>query len=418
MPNRQETGFPKKFLWGVSSSAHQVEGAQSNQWTVWELENAKALAAQAPYHYDDLESWARYDKQASEPSNYVSDKAANHYELYERDLELVRKMNMNTFRLSVEWSRIQPQKDAWDVAEVEHYKSVLAACKERGIEPIVTLFHFTLPVWFVEMGGFEKSANGRLFVDYAARILEELGMGVKYVITMNEPETYVRHGYLEGLWPPQVMNKRLGKTVLANLAKAHNQIADTLHAASRRYKVSIAKNYSYIYPGDDAWLTVRAASYKHRQHNESFLNKVIKTCDFIGINYYLSERVYGYRVHNPDVRINDVGWDMQPQYLARVLEELHEKYDKPIFVTENGLADGTDVDRTWWLTQTMLALQAAIKKGVPVIGYLYSNLTDGFEWEKGKWPQFGLFAVNPKTMERVPRPSALWLAKTLKKLRG
>ncbi|HSW90564.1 MAG TPA: family 1 glycosylhydrolase, partial [Candidatus Saccharimonadales bacterium] len=113
MLNRQETGFPKKFLWGVSSNAHQVEGGQSNQWTVWELENAKALAAQAPYHYDDLDSWEGYEALATQPPNYVSGVAVDHYELYERDLDLVRKMNMNAYRLSIEWSRIQPQKDAW-----------------------------------------------------------------------------------------------------------------------------------------------------------------------------------------------------------------------------------------------------------------------------------------------------------------
>lgn len=418
MPNRPDLKFPKKFLWGVATSAHQIEGGQHNQWSVWELENARALAAQAPYHYDDLNNWSEVKEQATSPRNYVSGKATQHYSRYEEDIELIRKMNMNAFRLSIEWSRIQPKADTWDASEIEHYKAVLAACKRRGIEPIVTLFHFTLPVWFSELGGFEHAANVRYFVAFAERIIAELGSTVRYVITINEPELYINQGYIEGNWPPQVVNRRRAVVVRHNLVRAHNQVADKLHATSRRYKVSIAKNYSYIYPGDDAWLTVRASQMKQYQQNEAFLNKVMKHCDFIGINYYFSDRLYGYRTHNPDQEMSDVGWDMQPQYLARALADLNEKYNKPILITENGVADASDDVRKWWLTQTITALQSALGKGIPVIGYLHWSLTDSFEWEKGFWPRFGLFAVNYKTMERTPRASATWLAQVLKKVRS
>ena len=418
MPNRPDLKFPKKFLWGVATSAHQVEGGQHNQWSVWELENARALVAQAPYHYDDLDSWPEVKEQASSPRNYVSGKAVDHYNRYEKDLDLIYKMNMNAFRLSIEWSRIQPKADAWDAGEIEHYKAVMAACKQRGIEPIVTLFHFTLPVWFSELGGFEHAANVRYFVAFAERIMSEIGATVRYVITINEPETYINQSYVEGSWPPQVVNRRRAMMVRHNLVRAHNQVADKLHAASRRYKISIAKNYSYIYPGDDAWLTVRASRMKQYQQNDAFLKRVIKRCDFIGINYYFSDRMYGYRTHNPDQNMSDVGWDMQPQYLARALYDLNEKYNKPILITENGVADASDSVRKWWLTQTIAAMQSALGKGIPVIGYLHWSLTDTFEWEKGSWPRFGLFAVNYKTMERTPRASATWLAQVLKKVRG
>lgn len=418
MPNRPELKFPKGFLWGVSTSAHQIEGGLHNQWTVWELENAKSLAAQAPYQYDDLENWSDIKRAATSAQNYVSAKAANHYELFESDIALVAKMNMNAFRLSIEWSSIQPEKEAWNAGEVEHYKAVLAACKKHGIEPIVTLFHFTLPTWFAELGGFEKAANIKYFVNFADRILAELGPGVKYILTMNEPEIYADQGYAEGRWPPQQASKRLAQTVKRNLVKAHNQTATMIHAKSRRYKVSIAKNYSYIYPGDDAWLSVRSAQFKQRRDNDWFLRRVIKQCDFIGVNYYFSDRIYGYRIHNPDEKVNDLGWDMQPQYLVRALEQLHETYDKPILITENGLADANDEYRQWWLTQTILAMRHAIGKGVDLIGYLHWSLTDNFEWDKGFWPRFGLFAVDYKTMKRTPRPSAVWFAKLLKKIRA
>lgn len=418
MPNRLELKFPKNFLWGVATSAHQIEGGQHNQWSVWELENAKALAAQSSYQFDDLSNWPEVKRSAQTPSNYVSGRATEHYARFAEDISLVRKLNLNAFRLSIEWSRVQPEQGAWDAGAVKHYKEVLAELKKQGIEPMVTLFHFTLPVWFTEMGGFEKRANVKFFVEFAERILSELGGTIRYVITINEPEIYASQSYLEAKWPPQVQNRAQYRRVLANLAFAHNTIAKKLHAASRRYRVSVAKNSAYIYPGDDSALSVRAAAVMQYQRDDMFLRKVIKQCDFLGVNYYFSERVYGYRVHNPDERLNDLGWDMQPQYLERALERLSEKYKKPIIVTENGLADASDEDRQWWLMQTILAMQRAMRSGVELLGYFHWSLTDNFEWDKGYWPRFGLYAVDYRTMERTPRPSAVWFAKVLKKVRG
>lgn len=418
MPNRLELKFPKNFLWGVATSAHQIEGGQHNQWSVWELENAKALAAQSSYQFDDLSNWPEVKRSAQTPSNYVSGRATEHYARFAEDISLVRKLNLNAFRFSIEWSRVQPEQGAWDAGAVKHYKEVLAELKKQGIEPMVTLFHFTLPVWFTEMGGFEKRANEKFFVEFAERILSELGGTIRYVITINEPEIYASQSYLEAKWPPQVQNRAQYRRVLANLAFAHNTIAKKLHAASRRYRVSVAKNSAYIYPGDDSALSVRAAAVMQYQRDDMFLRKVIKQCDFLGVNYYFSERVYGYRVHNPDERLNDLGWDMQPQYLERALERLSEKYKKPIIVTENGLADASDEDRQWWLMQTILAMQRAMRSGVELLGYFHWSLTDNFEWDKGYWPRFGLYAVDYRTMERTPRPSAVWFAKVLKKVRG
>ena len=418
MPNRLELKFPKNFLWGVATSAHQIEGGQHNQWSVWELENAKALAAQSSYQFDDLSNWPEVKRSAQTPSNYVSGRATEHYARFAEDISLARKLNLNAFRLSIEWSRVQPEQGAWDAGAVKHYKEVLAELKKQGIEPMVTLFHFTLPVWFAEMGGFEKRANVKFFVEFAERILSELGGTIRYVITINEPEIYASQSYLEAKWPPQVQNRAQYRRVLANLAFAHNTIAKKLHAASRRYRVSVAKNSAYIYPGDDSALSVRAAAVMQYQRDDMFLRKVIKQCDFLGVNYYFSERVYGYRVHNPDERLNDLGWDMQPQYLERALERLSEKYKKPIIVTENGLADASDEDRQWWLMQTILAMQRAMRSGVELLGYFHWSLTDNFEWDKGYWPRFGLYAVDYRTMERTPRPSAVWFAKVLKKVRG
>ena len=417
MAHRLKLSFPKNFLWGAATSAHQVEGNTHNQWSKWEVETANVRAAQAPYQYDTLENWDNIKKVAKSARNYVSGKAVNHYELYAHDLDLVRQLNMNAFRLSIEWSRVEPSQGAWDAAAIEHYKAVIAACKQRGIEPIVTLFHFTLPVWFAEMGGFEKSANIQYFVTFATHILAELGANVRYVITLNEPDSYASQSYATGEWPPQLTNKALARRVLGNLVMAHKRVAKVLHETSRRYKVSIAKNYSYIYPGDDAKLSIWSAKWFQRKQNDVLLKRVVKSCDFIGVNYYFSDRVYGYRVHNPDVDVSDIGWDLQPQFLQQVLEQLYATYGLPIMITENGVADVSDEKRVRWLSQTMLAMQHSLDQGIELIGYLHWSLLDNFEWERGFWPKFGLYAVDRTTFERTPRQSAVYMAKLLKTIR-
>lgn len=413
-PNLQ---FPKKFLWGVATSAHQVEGGTNNQWSVWEQEHAKSLATQADYQFGDLDTWSQHKPEANQPENYISGAAVDHYSRYDEDFAIAQKMGLNAFRFSIEWSRIEPKEGSWDAAEIAHYKQYIASLKRHNLEPVMTLFHFTMPVWFSEMGGFEKRANVKYFVRFAEKVIQELGQGIRYVITLNEPEIYAANGYLNGNWPPSIQSKQKFTAVLRNLAVAHNRASNVIHAAGRRYKVSIAKNSPYIYPGDDALLSVRTAKSMQYFKDDYFLKKVVKSCDFIGVNYYFSDRVYGYRVHNPNERVNDLGWDMQPENVQFVLERLYKKYKLPLMVTENGLADSSDEQRQWWLTKTILALGSAREEGVDVLGYLHWSLLDNFEWDKGYWPKFGLLEVDRATGKRKPRPSALWWMKMLKKLR-
>lgn len=409
--------FSKHFLWGATTSAHQVEGGNHNQWSVWELENAKALAHAAEYQLGHLGSWAHAKKQAKKPDNYVSGRAVDHYARYEEDFDLLKKMHMNAFRFSVEWSRIEPREGAWDAEAITHYKRYVAALKKRGIEPVMTLFHFTLPVWFAERGGFEKRSNVKYFVRFAEKITSELGAHVRFVITLNEPELYAAQSYYRGEWPPNQTSKWKMWRVLANLARAHNQAATVIHALGRRHKVSVAKNSAYVYPGDDAWLSRASARVMQYAHDDYFLRKVIKRCDFLGVNYYFANRVYGYRVHNPDETVSDLGWDLDPSSLQYALERLSDRYHLPIIITENGVADERDEHRKWWITQSLVAVHRAVENGARVEGYLHWSLLDNFEWAYGKWPRFGLAAVDYATMERTLRPSAVWFAKVIRHLR-
>jgi beta-glucosidase len=418
MQKKPNLAFPKKFLWGAATSAHQVEGNTHNQWSVWELENAKSKAAQAPHQWDDLESWSDIKDEATNPDTYVSGTGADHYNLYSEDFDLLQKMNMNAFRFSVEWSRVEPSEGAWNIEAIEHYKQYLAELKKRGIEPVVTLFHFTLPVWFTALGGFEKRKNVHYFTRFAEKIVSELGASVRFIITINEPEVYAYESYHTGNWPPNATSKWQLYKVLNNLAYAHNQAADAIHSINRRYKVSIAKNSCYFYAGDNAWLSRKSADIMQYFQDDYFLKKVAKKSDFLGVNFYLSNRVYGYRVHSPEEKVSDMGWDLSPADIQYALERLHEKYKLPIIVTENGLADREDEHRQWWITQTLIGMQKAMDNGVRLDGYLYWSLIDNFEWDKGIWPRFGLASVDYATKKRTLRSSALWFGKVIKHLRG
>lgn len=418
MPTKPSVRFPKRFLWGVSTSAHQVEGNTHNQWSEWEQHNAHSLAAQAPYQYGDLDNWDDIKSSATSPENYISGSAVDHYHRYDEDFRLVKTLNMNAFRFSIEWSRIEPRDGEWDISEIEHYKNYVTSMKKRGLEPVVTLFHFTVPIWFAKRGGFAKRSNVKYFVRFAQKIILELGVSVKYIITLNEPEIYAAQGYLKGEWPPDIHSRKAYFSVLQNLALAHRQAAAAIRQLNRRYKLSVAKNSTYIYAGDDSQLSQRYAAFLQYQSDDYFLRKVIKSCDFLGVNYYFSDRVYGYRVHNPDEHLSDLGWDMAPDNLEQALERLWDKYHLPIIITENGLADADDDMRKWWLAKTLIAMQHALEAGVQIDGYLHWSLLDNFEWDKGFWPKFGLASVDRKTMQRELRPTAIWLAKTIKKLRG
>ncbi|MEO5950252.1 MAG: family 1 glycosylhydrolase [Candidatus Saccharimonadales bacterium] len=410
--------FPKKFLWGAAIAAHQVEGNTHNQWTVWELENAKSLAAKSQYQFEDMENWQEIKKEAKNPDNYVSGDATDHYNLYPHDFDLLKTMNMNSFRFSVEWSRIEPEEGVWSAEAINHYKQYVELMKKQGIEPVVTLFHFTLPVWFAEKGGFEKKSNVTYFTRFAEKIVSELGLDIRFIITLNEPEVYAYESYMAGTWPPNVMSKWKLWRVLKNLAYAHQQTAKVIHGINRRYKVSIAKNSQYFYAGDTAWLSRFSAAIMQYVQDDYFLKKVTKSCDFLGVNFYGSSRVYGYRIHNPEVRLSDLGWDLSPVDIQHALERLDEKYHLPIIITENGLADADDSRRQWWISQTLIGIQRALDNGVRLDGYMHWSLLDNFEWAHGKWPRFGLVKVDYDTKQRTLRPSALWYGKVIKHLRS
>lgn len=406
-------------MWGASTASYQVEGGNVNDWSEWELANAKRLAHDAAKRFSWLPAWKRIREQAQDPSNYVSGKGVDHYRRYEEDFDLLKQLHMNSFRFGIEWSRIEPEEGAWNLEAIQHYHRYLKALKVRHITPIMTIWHWTMPTWFTAKGGFESKKNIVYFEQFVAKVAEEFGNEVRYVITLNEPNVYATLAYMTGERPPQIRNPRTFLKVYLNLARAHRRAYTILKQAEPAMQVGIAMNMSNSQPKHARNpLSVIVAYGSDYAWNRWFLNRIRKQQDFVGVNYYMTNYFSGFARHNPTTPVSDLGWYMEPEGIFPVLVQTYAHYKKPIIIVENGVADANDRYRKWWIEQTLIALQRALSQGVKLQGYLHWSLLDNFEWESGWWPKFGLIEVDREHgMKREPRASAEWLGNYLAKLK-
>lgn len=386
--------FPNGFLWGASTAAHQVEGGTRNNWSEWERSPARL----AQLERDG--SIAQHGR-----GNYISGVACDHYHRYREDFALARQLGHNATRISVEWSRVEPDEGKFDAAAIAHYRDVIAAIRTNGMEPFVTLWHWTVPLWFRDKREFERRGNVRYFVRFAERIVSELP-DVKFLITLNEPAVYASGHYLRGEKPPQKRDPFLTLAVYENLIRAHRAVYRAIKTARPEAQVGIAKNQIYYEARSGrAWnrFLKRVADWAW---NFYFLDHIKDAQDFIGLNHYFHNRIDGWFGKNEDARLSDMGWELYPEAIHHALVGL-KKYTVPVYVTENGLADARDAQREWFLRETLANVHRAIRDGgVDVRGYLHWSLMDNFEWQHGFWPRFGLIEVDYATQGRKPRPSA------------
>lgn len=414
---KKSTIFPDGFLWGASTAAHQVEGNTHNQWSEWELANAGRLAATFTKRLHWLPSLAEVTHAGTDPANYISGRGVEHYERYREDFGILQQLGMNAFRFSIEWSRVEPEEGKWDEQAIAHYREYISELKKRNIEPVLTLWHWTMPVWFTAKGGFERRGNVAYFVRYARKMGELFGSDVRYIITLNEPNVYMMFGYLVGEWPPQSKNPLRALAVYYNLVLAHRRAYRVLKRVLPNVHVGVAMSLSNVVPSNPQntlnALSVRVASYAW---NYWFLDRIRKIQDFIGVNYYATTYRGIFVADHPRRPKSDLGWSMEPKMIERVLVDTWQRYGAPLMVTENGLADAHDAHRRWWLEETLVGLRAAMAQGVKLRGYLHWSLLDNFEWAYGWWPKFGLVEVDRATMKRTIRPSARWFAERIKKL--
>jgi beta-glucosidase len=311
--------FPERFLWGAETSSYQVEGGHSNaDWWRWEIQTGKERSGEA----------------------------CRHYELYEQDFDLAKGLDHNAHRLSIEWSRIEPAEGVFSDEALRHYLDVILALKARKIEPVVTLHHFTNPIWFSDMGGWENARASKLFLRYTERVVRELAPYVRYWTTINEPTIYISHGYILGVWPPQVRSLLRAKRVEDNFVRAHNgafRLIRRIYDESglERPMVGLAQHMQAFVPCADT-LKNRLGSYlRDTWFNLRLINAFIRagTLDYIGLNYYsrqiVAVRHWGIsnmamdtcKAHVHPAKKNSLGWDIYPEGFYRLLVSLGRYYE-------------------------------------------------------------------------------------------
>jgi beta-glucosidase len=414
----------KPFYWGASTASHQVEGGTENQWSVWELASASHAAKHAAHQQSgafvlkDLPNWHEIEAQATDPNNYVSGPGVDHYNKYVTDFDILKELNLNAFRFTVEWSRIEPEKGKYNPEAIEHYRTYIKELRARNIEPFLNIWHWTLPTWFAEAGGFSKRRNIKHFEKFVQLVTNELLHDVDYVITINEPNVYSSFSYITGDWPPEDKNTFRGIWTYINLMSAHKRAYGIIKAKYPRMQVGVAQQLADIEPyTQDRFMDEAATKLMRYGWNWWWLNRIKKYQDFVGFNYYFTDYYQGWNRKSPDSPLSDMGWYMEPKGILPLMRKIAKHYPgKPIFVTENGVADSKDQYRKWWLTETMEALDEAKAENIPIAGYFHWSLLDNFEWAYGWWPKFGLVEVDREHgMKRTIRPSAKWWAGELKK---
>lgn len=429
MKEKQKKLFPKDFLWGASTAAHQVEGNTNNQWTVWELENASHLAKTAKKRLDWMPKWDQIKDQAQNPENYISGKGIEHYDRYKEDFKLAKSLNHNAFRFGIEWSRVEPEDGVWDAKEWQHYRDYIEELLDQGLEPVLNLWHWTMPTWFTDKGSFEKSKNIKYFERFVSKVCEEVQIDkLKYIITLNEPNVYSSFGYGTGEWPPNQKNVFSFLRVYYNLTKAHKKAYRVIKSANPKIQIGIAQQLANISAKRPQNLLDNFATWWMRYSwNWWFYNRIKKYQDYVGFNYYFTDYYQlgkykkakntelFHRV-NPSEPKNDLGWYMEPEGIYPLIVRVWAHYKKPIMITENGVADMNDEYRRWWIEETIVAMERALSEDIEMIGYLHWSLLDNFEWAYGWWPKFGLVEVDRKTMKRTVRPSAKYFAEQIEKL--
>jgi beta-glucosidase len=425
--------FPTNFYWGTATASHQVEGGNHNDWTIWEHKNAKRLAEESEGKYSWIPAWDDVKDMAKDRRNYISDIATDHYHRYEEDFDIMRSLGLNAYRFSIEWSRIEPKEGEFDKKEIAHYRRFIQSLRKRGIEPFVTLWHWPIPVWLREKGGWENKDVCKYFARYAEKMANTLGKDVKFWITLNEPTVYTNLSYLAGMWVPQKKSLFASRRVLKNLSEAHNQAYKLMKHISPEFQIGISHNCVYFDVKNDNFFNKIGKKVSEQRLNHSFIKKVQNAQDFIGLNYYFRNKInlfgflkgfskfisnpekYAYDEREDNTAVSDIGWELYPKGLYHILTDLNDIYNKPIYITEHGVADGKDQYRSTYLKESLKEIHKAIEEGVDIRGYMHWTFMDNFEWDKGRWPRFGLVEIDYENdLKRKLRPSALEYAKIIK----
>jgi beta-glucosidase len=424
--NRMLHGAPRGFFLGAATSAYQIEGGALTDWTAWEQGR-----------YPDGTPHVRGGANAT--------RAADSWNLWRQDVAALGQLGANMYRLGVEWARLEPKEGAWDQAAAARYREMFAALRAAKIQPMVTLYHFTLPPWVAARGGWDWEGAPAALAAFAGRAGAAFGDVVDWWCTLNEPNVYVAKGYLAGQWPPGAKDPARAVRALAAFERAHGLMTQALRGQDRAdadgdghaTRVGIAHNVRVFDPR--SWHPVDriAASAADDFYNEQFLDAVARgrvhaklprvleidepfpalagSFDFLGLNYYTREltvgHLFGEKHYEPTTApgrpLNDMGWEIYPEGLYRLLKRYAAR-PWPLFVTESGVADARGTVRPDFLRAHVYATDRARDEGVNVLGFLFWSLMDNFEWSWGYDGRFGLFTIDfagDPTLARRPTPA-------------
>lgn len=385
--------FPDRFLWGAGNSAFQCEGnVRDSDWWEWE-------------------------RKFQSPSKWSKD-ASDHYNRYEEDFDLAKRLGHNAHRLSLEWSRIEPAEGMFNLVAIEHYQKVLQALKERGIKVMLSLHHFSNPLWFARLGGWTNPKSVDFFERFVRRVVPDIKDQVDFWITINEPSVYVNFAYYSGDFPPGKQNHNWWKMIWAylHMAQAHKRAYRTIHEIIPHAKVGLAnavQSFNVLH-NHSVREHLGAWGLDIGGNHLIYLFTGKNTHDFLGVNYYTNQYVsFNGKAHIPgflditqtDKEVSDMGWEIYPQGIFEVLMDFSD-YHKPIYITENGIASTNDDRRVRFLINYLQEVFHATRAGADVRGYFYWSLLDNMELHRGFDPRFGLIEVDFKTQKRTIRPSA------------
>lgn len=392
------SSLPKNFLWGAATSAHQTEGGNIDT------------------------DWMRAEKAGKIKNGDTTLRADDGYNLAFSDIKLIKDLGLNSYRFSIEWARVEPEKGKFNQEALDHYRKLILDLKANNIEPIVTLHHFTTPGWAMDKGGWTNREIAGDFAEYTSKVVEMNKNDVNFWITINEPTVFLSKNYLETKAYPYKRNLFLYYLGLKNAAEAHRRAYDIIHSKNENAKVAVAYQFFDIVPKRDNWLETKIAQAANYFFNWLWMDRVQDKLDYVGVNYY--QRFYvglGFPLVDTFYKrkdTTDFNWNIEPEGLGHIALQISQRYKKPIMITENGLADKKDEKRTQFIKNHIESLKSANGQGANIIGYMHWSLMDNFEWQfKGQGGydvHFGLYEVDMKTFERKPRPSALFYRDLIK----
>lgn len=411
-----ELRFPTPFRWGTATSSYQVEGnLTNNDW------------------------FAAEQKGGFIYQNQRAGCACDWWNRAEEDFDRMVELNQNAHRLSIEWSRVEPEPGVWDEAALGRYREMIAGLRARGIEPMVTLHHFTNPLWVAEQGAWENEKIVGWFERYTRKVVSTLGDLVSLWCTINEPGVLVAQAYARGAFPPGKADIRTALHAGINVMRAHAAAYHAIHELQPDARVGLAKHimiwspWRSWQPGDQ--IATHLVDYVFNKLPLGLvtdgvvripgLRRVVlpetrHSLDWLGVNYYQRFRIrfsllsglsggkLMQHLKRPGVLVGPGEWgEIHPDGLALTLRQLWRRYHLPLLVTENGIPDATDELRPGFIVSHLRQVWQAIKEGIPIWGYYFWSLVDNFEWTEGYDPRFrfGLIGVDFETQERHIRES-------------